>query len=160
MNLLTFDNRKHVTYHLNGSWTRTISRVAGAVGHDTTGNVYQNLYGLELLATVRRQRNFGADFYFTTYLHNVQSLRTIENTQTQVAFRPGALFYYFPFGSPNNKLFFRVSNFIFPKGGQKDFVQLQVGYSIGLGSLFQGQGAAETNNTAASNTNAHLPSPQ
>ncbi|MCB2380063.1 hypothetical protein LGH70_20885 [Hymenobacter sp. BT635] len=159
MNLLTFDNRRHVSYHLNGSWTRTLSQVAGSSGRDTTSirNVYQNMYGLELLTTIRRQRNFGADLYFTAYLHNVQSRRLITNTGSQWAMRPGALFYYHPFGSPTNKLFFRVSNFIFPKGRQRDFVQLQLGYSIGLGSLLQGQSATQTE---PGSNGAHLPSPQ
>ncbi|MDO7873230.1 hypothetical protein Q5H93_00690 [Hymenobacter sp. ASUV-10] len=161
-NLLTFDNRRHVSYHLNASWTRTISRVAGNMGLDTAQerNTYQNLYGLEFLMTVRRQRNFGADLYFTAYLHNVQSRRYIENNGAEWALRPGALFYYHPFGSPNNKLFFRVSNFIFPKGRQRDFVQLQVGYSIGLGSLFQPQNNSDDTGASGAGATTHLLSPQ
>jgi hypothetical protein len=158
LNLLTWDNRGHVTVQLNTSWMRSISRVTGNSGADTTvlRNAYQNLYGLEVLATVRRQRNFGADLYFTAYLHNVQSRRTIENPDAQWALRPGALFYYYPFGSPSNKLFFRVSNFIFPQGRQRDFVQLQIGYSIGLNSLVNN---SDTNGAAvpASVSGAHLP---
>ena len=155
LNLLTVDNRGPVTVQLNTSWVRTLTRVRGATGTaDTVArNVYQNLYGLELLTTVRRQRNFGADLYFTAYLNNVQSRHLIDNTEPQWALRPGALFYYYPFGSPTNKLFFRVSNYIFPQERQRDFVQLQVGYSIGLGSVLgNGTGAAST-----SAVGAHLP---
>lgn len=156
LNLLTWDNRGHVTVQLNTSWMRSISRVAGSGADTMLRNAYQNLYGLEVLATVRRQRNFGADLYFTAYLHNVQSRRLIENPDAQWALRPGALFYYYPFGSPSNKLFFRVSNFIFPHGRQRDFVQLQVGYSIGLSSLV---GGSDTNGAAVptSVSGAHLP---
>jgi hypothetical protein len=162
LNLLTLDSRGHVTYHLNTSWTRSLTRVAGSTGRDTAQlrNVYQNLYGLEFLATIRRQRNFGADLYFTAYLHNVQSRRPIENTGAEWALRPGALFYYHPFGSPSNKLFFRVSNFIFPEGRQRDFVQLQVGYSIGIGNLLQGQSGGGPAGAEGTGSSTHLPSPQ
>jgi hypothetical protein len=155
LNLLTVDNRGPVTAQLNASWVRTLTRVRGAAGTaDTVArNVYQNLYGLELLTTVRRQRNFGADLYFTAYYNNAQSRRVIDNTEAQWALRPGALFYYYPFGSPANKLFFRVSNYIFPQERQRDFVQLQVGYSIGLGALLGG-GAGAAGSAA---TGAHLP---
>ncbi|MFD2721859.1 hypothetical protein ACFST9_24295 [Hymenobacter monticola] len=139
LNLLTLDGGGHVTWQLNTSWTRTIARVAGPLGtRDTlrSRNAYQNLYGFEVLATVRRQRNFGCDFFFTTLLHNVQSYQPpIANNEAQWVLRPGAQFYYYPFGSPSNKLFFRVTNFVFPKSRQRDFAQLQVGYSISLGAL-------------------------
>jgi hypothetical protein len=158
LNLLTLDTRGHVTAQLNTSWTRTITRVAGA-GADTARyrNTYQNLYGLELLATVRRQHNFGADLYFTAYLHNAESRQPIANTGAEWALRPGALFYYYPFGSPTNKLFFRVSNFVFPNSRQRDFVQLQVGYSIGLGSLMGATSGRSDVAAPASVSGAHLP---
>jgi hypothetical protein len=138
LNMLTWDNRGPVTFHLNISWTRTLTRVGGPTGGpfaNRTTNVYQNLYGVELLATVRRQGNFGGELYLAVLRHNVQSQQRVSNTQSMKAFRPGALFYYHPFGSPNNKLFLRLSNFVFPKSRQRDFVQLQVGYSIGLSGL-------------------------
>ena len=136
INLLSIDNGSHITWHLNAGWSGTITRVSRPNGTDFREfNAYSKVWSGEAICSVRRLGNFGCDIGFTALYWHVANSELVSNDEYQAVWKPNALVYYHPTNSPSNKLFLRFAAWTFPDFKSRSYLQIQFGYTIGIGSI-------------------------
>jgi hypothetical protein len=99
--------------------------------------VVHNQFYLEPMINISRNSAIGALISAPIYYQNVKGNSGIKNTEWRWYFAPSLMLYYSSKKSPNNKLYFKYTNYSDLKDSKFGFSQAQIGYSANFSDLFK-----------------------
>jgi hypothetical protein len=146
VNLLGINGRRPHSFALNAGWTGAISRVTDgkrdSIGVIRERNAYSKTWNVEGVASFRRLGNFGIDIGINFLFNHIANSSLVTNDGYERIIKPSALVYFHPKNAPENRIFLRLASWSFMEHGDRNFFQVQFGYTIGIGSVVKSFGAA------------------
>jgi hypothetical protein len=147
LNILSLNARSPHNFMLNAGWSGGITQVTNGVKNANGDIIYRNAYtktwNIEGLASFRRLGNFGVDIGANLFFSHIANSKLVANDGYEKIIKPSALVYFNPKNNPANRVFLRLSSWSFLEHSERNFFQVQVGYTIGIGTAIKSFGNAE-----------------